>query len=474
MPNQTATTVPPYNYCLIPNFGNRYYFIRDWSHNEGVWEAQLEGDPLASFKTEIGEQDLYIKRASNESDGTIIDTAYPATTTITAQQSLANKYMMSTSKIEATEVFNLYDKQFHTGCIVFGIYGPNGSFTNTGTTWWVCSVSEFAKVAQKLMDYNITDSGLWETATVELPEDYAKAIADPIQYFAGIYWFPFGQEYITNEVPITSVGPTKFGYYNIVDLDFRARQILPDEDNPTIRTTMAISPHPQAATRGVFLNGAPYSRYHLFFPPFGEFDLDAGLLRDSTTIIATMKIDLCTGNARLDILSGTGLKYLGTWNGQMGVPISLTQMTYNPRGVVQGATQFVEGVASVAKSALMGGSNDSFAETKARFAGIYEGGKKAVGGIADAIEAAQPSVSNTGSNGSFLDFMSNRWPTVYSFHKLVVDEDLANLGRPLCKIRKPKDLGGYMICDGSHTVTIGTAEETLAINRFLQGGFYYE
>ena len=51
----TVPTVAPVNtftYCYIAKF-NRYYFVDDWTYNEGKWEASLTIDVLASHKTEI-------------------------------------------------------------------------------------------------------------------------------------------------------------------------------------------------------------------------------------------------------------------------------------------------------------------------------------------------------------------------------------------------------------------------------------
>ena len=496
-----STSAPPYNYMFIPNMGNRYYWVKNWIHVEGVWEAALEVDVLATYRTEIGNKDLYVLRSSYEFDGAVIDGMYPSKVTQSIQQSLTTQYRI-TSESGGTSTIStpLYNCPFQDGCIVFGVYGPNGSTVNTGITYWICEVTEFAKLAQNLMEYDITTDGAWETLTTKIPKDYAKAIADPAQYFAGIYWFPFWQAYITGETQILSSGPRKFGYYTI-DLDFKASQIVPQRDNPRIYATFATPKHPQAADRGIWLNESPNTTYHAFFPPFGEFDIPSNKLLDSDTCISTMYIDLATGNARLQLYSGQGIKYIGTWNGQVGVPVTISQMTYNPRGVLQGATQVVEGVAGAAKGTAqaIGGAfattphtfasqasdgswstkiaNVSTPNTEAMSGGLgdaYKGLKKSVGGALDAVEAAQPTVTNVGSNGSFLDWCSNLWPTIHTRFQILVDDKNDDIGRPLNKVRKPKDIPGFIVADHGYITTVGTAMETNMISQFLEGGFFYE
>ena len=499
--NFNSESAPPYNYMFIPNMGNRYYWVKNWIHIEGVWEASLEVDVLATFKEEIGNKDLYVLRSSYEFDGAVIDGMYPSKVVQQVQESLTREYRITSTQGGTSKISTpLYNCNFQDGCIVFGLYGPNGTTVNTGITYWLCDVSEFAKLANILMSYDITQNGAWETVSTQIPKDYAKAIADPAQYFAGIYWFPFWQGYISGESQITSSGPRKFGYYEL-DEDYKATQIVPQRDNPRIYATFATPKHPQANDRGIWLNDSPNTTYHTFFPPFGEFDIPSKALLESTTCVATMYIDLTTGNAKLQLISGQGLKYIGTWNGQVGVPLSITQMTYDPRGILQGATQIVEGVAGAAKGTAQAigsafnkapktfESQDSNGKWSTKTAQVsapnaggiveglgdaYKGLKTAVGGALDAVEAAQPTVQNVGSNGSFLDWCSNLWPTIHTKFLIVVDEKNDDIGRPLCKVRKPKNIPGFIVADHGYISTVGTAMETNMVAQFLEGGFFYE
>ena len=54
-----------YNYCYIQEF-SRYYFVSDWVWTDGLWTAELEVDPLGSWRTQIGQQSLYVLRAQSD------------------------------------------------------------------------------------------------------------------------------------------------------------------------------------------------------------------------------------------------------------------------------------------------------------------------------------------------------------------------------------------------------------------------
>lgn len=69
-------------YAQIGDFG-RYYFIREWRYDRGLWTAYLEVDVLASYKSSIGSQTLYVARSASSYDGDIKDMFYPTTSAST-------------------------------------------------------------------------------------------------------------------------------------------------------------------------------------------------------------------------------------------------------------------------------------------------------------------------------------------------------------------------------------------------------
>lgn len=67
-----------FNYCFLPAF-SRYYWVKNWTYSDGLWNASLTVDTLASYRDQIGSATEYVVRSSAKYDGTISDGLYPAT-----------------------------------------------------------------------------------------------------------------------------------------------------------------------------------------------------------------------------------------------------------------------------------------------------------------------------------------------------------------------------------------------------------
>ena len=61
-----------YNVAYIADF-NRYYWIRRWEYDKGLWTAYMKCDTLATYKPYIGGTNMYITRCSTAFDGNIPD-----------------------------------------------------------------------------------------------------------------------------------------------------------------------------------------------------------------------------------------------------------------------------------------------------------------------------------------------------------------------------------------------------------------
>ena len=67
------------NYAYIEEFG-RFYWIRDWVSDHNMWEAHLQVDPLASWRSGIRASSQYVDRADqNVIDNGIVDGKYACT-----------------------------------------------------------------------------------------------------------------------------------------------------------------------------------------------------------------------------------------------------------------------------------------------------------------------------------------------------------------------------------------------------------
>ena len=88
------------------------------------------------------------------------------------------------------------------------------------------------------------------------------------------------------------------------------------------------------------------------------------------------------------------------------------------------------------------------------------------------INALMPRAQSIGGGGSFAQLFTNTRLEYQWFRP--VDDDNSHNGRPLCQVKTPASLGGYMLIQDGDVAIDGTAAEADEIRTLLQSGFYYE
>lgn len=422
-----------YNYCYIPQF-ERYFFIEDWTFSGALWIASCVCDVLATYKTEIGATSLYILRASAASDGAITDTLYPAKTGCSFETSTAETPW---SLSGGSFCVGVIDGNADFGSVSYAIFNPTQM--------------------ERFMDGLLSDGWLSHNGFNSADMSYAlqKSLVNPLQYVVSAIYLPF------SSIP-TAVKNVKPGGFAVV-IASEAEAISPGATTRTFTRSFSIPKHPQAASRGAFLNQAPYSVYTLTIPPFGCVDLDSTVLRNASSVTCEVSVDLPTG---LGILTVTcnGI-VLNRLEANVGVPVQLSQVS---RDYVGAVTSALSGVASIA-----GGIGGGIATGGAM--GVVTGGSGVASGlssIGDAVKAIQPRVQSVGSGGSYAQ-LEKTWRLDAQFFPMV-DDDNAHNGRPYCKMATPSSLGGYLLVQDADVSIAGTGSEDARIRDYLQTGFYYE
>lgn len=424
-----------YNYCYIPQF-ERYFFIEDWSFSGALWIASCVCDVLATYKTEIGATSLYILRASAASDGAITDTLYPAKT--------GCSFETSTAATPWT---------LEGGVYCCGVIDGDPSFGSI--SYLLVSGSTMNSVVNAMM----SDAWLGNNGFQSADFSFAlqKALVNPLQYLVSCVYLPFAASG-------GSAHTFKPGGYQItIGSGLGTTAISPGGTTHKITRSLSIPKHPQAASRGAYLNQAPYSVYTLTVPPFGCIDLDSTVLRNASSVTCEVSVDLPTG---LGILTVTcnGI-VLNRLEANVGVPVQLSQVS---RDYVGAVTSALSGVASIA-----GGIGGGIATGGAM--GVVTGGSGVASGlssIGDAVKAIQPRVQSVGSGGSYAQ-LEKTWRLDAQFFPMV-DDDNAHNGRPYCRMATPSSLGGYLLVQDADVAIAGTGSEDARIRDYLQTGFYYE
>ena len=452
-----------YIYAQIPAFA-RYYFVNKWAFEDGLWVAYLNVDVLATYKVNIGNTSAYIERASamaNGSDGyydpRIIDLQYPA------------KASYDYQRVLMLPPWTGY--HVDTGTYVVGIIaGGIGSSTGGAVKYYAMTHQQVADMCRYLLDDQFfTAAGFSPTFGLnqQISHDVSKALLNPFQYIVSCMWFPASLEDITGSTP--QPVNVNVGSWSTTICQGYA---LPDQCGYWQDFTVVLPQHPQASTRGYYLNYSPYSEYTMFIPPFGSFPLDPTFIDNLSTRSLTCKInvDIITGKATLEIYntplaptSNVVTHHVVT--SQIGVPIQLAQVTSDYMGAATSLLQAGAGLVGVGAQMYAG-----------NVAGAVSSGSMALSSVGNAIQSAMPMAITQGANGSFLGLTNLMGPGAYITCKFtyIVDEDLPEIGRPLCQVRDISTFTGYIKCA---EVTIDypafDTEKTL-IHKHLLGGFFWE
>lgn len=418
-----------FNYCYIGDFF-RYYFIRDSiSLNANQIEYVLEVDALGSFKTQIGNTSEYVLRAASSYDGDITDSLYPTKGIVT--------HAVNTS---TNVVFDRNDIGYIVGCI-------NNETTNKfgAVQYYLMSSTELGKMMQYLLGVNLDAStdleNLIVNLSVEIQNGIAKALSNPTQYVVDSYAIPYASKLSTDSS--TSV---KTGYW------ITPASGAPLLDNVSFHIddgTIILAQHPQASSRGNYLNGAPFTKHWLCLGPFGIYPLDSNKFINVHEVEYYVSGDQF-GNVRCH-LSCQGARF-DTLYANVKCPFPLAQVSVDAMGAMQSAITAAAGV--------QGYSDGSVTQ---------EG---MANGILSFANSCLPQVQRSGAQGTMTGIFGN-FIAVSEFLD-VVDDDLTQRGRPLCQRKTINTLTGYILVSDPDIAITGTAEECKRIKDYMAGGFFYE
>lgn len=420
-----------YNYCYIEEY-NRYYFIDEWTYSEGLWTASLSVDVLASYKSAIGNKTLYVLRSAEESDEDIIDTFYPTTTDATIDVEVSGQVedLINTPLKYA----NYWTSILSQGVYVIGIVGNN----ETGASYYEFTPNNFKTLITNLFQFTPSDMS-------DVSNGIAKQLANPMQYITSVQWYSVS---LANEQ--SSSHSLKFGNYTITA---DCRDI--DHNVAKYKTTINVPKHPQASTRGNYLNSGRFSQYALFFNAFGTVELDPLKIMNCDEVLLYWDVDITSGKSLLFIKDEDGNR-IGSLEGKISVDIPLTQINVDTLGAISS-------VASSAGSALGSLLKGNVLGTASSI----------VNGAIGYAQANAPTATTKGTFNSLLNYEEG-YPMIVATFTPIVDEDLDHAGRPLCQNKQINTLSGYIQCRDGDVDIACTETELSAISSYLTEGFFYE
>ena len=509
-----------YNYCYIADF-ERYFFVRSWSWVLGRWECALEVDVLASFKTEIGESSLYVLRAYSKFNGNIVDTKYP----VEAVNVATNWNVKTFGGVSSPWNTNIYSAAVTDGFYVVSIVN-NDSGAIGAVSHYAFAPAVMAELMNKLYAaptwMNIQDANI--------SEDLQKMLFNPMQYITQVHWIPTG----FNTSGATGIHTIPYGWWSLT-LTGTVYKINTSNVKKNISIDISIPNHPQVGIgyRRRYLQLSPYTTAALYFPPFGFIPLDTTKLYMCDTVHCEVVLDVLTGKGTL-LVNGTrtedgvtgsaGTCYATT--AQVGVPISIAQMSVDMSALGQASTWvtaagislaagglqdslkdlkngLVEGVRSIfsgRESDLSGTLSSGLNKAKTIAAAFNQGGvaaeimaglnrgleyaadnqpsllgtlKEIASDIGSAALAAAGQCQSSGSTGGFAALQERVYIQWY-FQKIVNTNEKC-YGYPLCQTVKINTLSGFILCQSGDGISVTcTPTERQAICGFMEAGFYYE
>jgi hypothetical protein len=515
--NDNSVNPTNYTYAKVNEFG-RYYHIENWSWANGLWIAAMKVDTLATYKTDIGNAELYVVRSAARGDARVIDTKYPAIATLDNQ---------ITNTLASPWNVNIETATTAYGFFLVGVV--NNDINAVGATAYYA----FSAPAMRAFINKLYDSPAWTNITdANISTDLQKLVLNPIQYITSVLWIPYSLDGWTSADVTTSI---PVGWWNLtLDSTKPAVRLKTASAQTTFIRDITIPKHPQAQVgySKEWLNMSPYMQYALEFYPFGMIPIDASKLCGADKIRLQVKLDYITGIGNLRILKwldGANAPYEGaiySTVAQVGIPLALGQMSVDlsklgsaskwsaaiglgasssaafssatknitaEMSTLQAWRDEMSRTGSAAMSEFMGSGTGlkgrDFSRTGYAFdamlgtarwglrnfsnSTLSEEVKQAGSDIISGVIAATGVCESQGATGAFAQYTLPIYFT--AFYSRIVETDVANNGIPLCEKLKINTLGGYTQVANADALTIlSTPVEKRIVQAYLEGGFYYE
>lgn len=422
-----------YNYCYLPTF-SRYYWVKNWTYAGGLWVASLTVDTLASYRDQIGYSTEYVVRSSAKFDPKIADNLYPTKATITTRTIYAHSTPFTDDPESGSQ-----------GFFVVAVNAP-GYVSFGGSIYFAMSSTTF----QKLMAALLQNTDYLDISAEEISSNLTKALFNPIQYISKAFWIPCGNAAIGT--PITEI---PVGWWKMQNVG-NAYVIQNTNDKNVFTFSISTPHHPQHITRGVYTDGAPYSEYTLYCPPFGEIKLNANLFVLQSTLYCRLTVDYRTGDAILDLSFNKDFNTIFfSTSGNVSVPVQLAQITTNVNELAS-----LGGLIQTALGAVAGGIESFF------------GGGDVINGIASGAQQMTVSSQSKGGVASVAKYGITPYLTG-AFYDLV-DDNNEDHGRPLCQKVQLFSIPGFMMVDDPDIALPATAAEIDSVKSYMKNGFFLE
>lgn len=490
--------VVKYNYVLVPELDNRYYFIDDWTFENGLWRATTSEDFLATWKGTILESTQYVRRSTHGADPTLEDNFY------TYSLGGVITKICRPPKNEAWQIPDSPDTNYRAYITVNSLglqRNPRKHGLEINEKGTIKIESTVAMNTYTLKDLRATLKSQ-NTSKINLYDFILRAYVLPVQPASDdiVYDVPFpyyGMLYYGDEHDMLVDVVRAYGSSDPMDYletwgTFPQARLynLPAQfpegyedyfcaiKDMSVRTVSWVIENPVYSEEvEMYKRSRNYQKLFLKFQPFGTIEIDPNLHLEEKNIIVKADVALGSGDAVLYVATGGEFMPVASTNVAVQIPLAqtVTNETAYRNQQIAGWTSLITNGVGIIAGACSGGA--SALGTVGR-----------VGNIVNA--AASMSVPmQTGSQiqGQPGSAVFDSVPTLVTYRYLSTPTDVNRFGGPTMRTMLLKDLAGatapdYEVTKKGFCATTEAhidrydmlATERSAIEELLNGGVYFE
>lgn len=472
--NAPAQISTAWNYIFIAEF-QRYYFIRNWTWLNGVWQVDGVVDVLATYKTDIGNMSEYVLRSASESNGQVIDLQYPTTA-----ETRVNATDLSIGASNLPSFLTIYGMGYY----VLGVISNDPSSSMGAVTYYQMSASQLADLKAYMMsDTFLNDQALDVQTVVDiLPVELLKTLYDPFKYICSCTWMPFPIGDIPSSLKTSAA--IAFGWWEPTDAgtNITGYRLNPNGYVKTYSERFPVYGHPQRFDRGVYLDHAPFADRMLYYPPYGSVPINDDSIIGGDFIRIEINVDMILGDSVLTVYHDrpigqdtyNNMGVLARVSAPLGVSIQLAQTSVDVEGTVSAvALNFANNSIKTFEGSMgkyFGGDVGKVLQSGVDTLVAAPG--NALSALGDAIGNPVGQLQTSGTNGSIAQYTVH--PYFVQKWRIVADDDNTQKGRPLCQVKTLNTLSGFMMIDTPDISLSCMEPERQQIAAFMSGGFFFE
>lgn len=437
-----------FNYAYIAKFA-RYYWITDWTYDDGLWHASMKVDVLATFRPQILAASAFV--AYDETTNTdLVDSRLSMLTakTIEHKTGMFSKLgqgttdggaviVMCTGKnstaafamqpIQISQLMNNVVTWANATFIDPATAYPGSPNDSFGEALWNAlkgSVAWWKRVAVNVGSNGDAAENI--RAAVQLPVDISDIDGTNIQICLGQYETNIYAKRISSRILYDSCQVQIPWRYT----DWRANE--------------------------------PYTEVFLYIPYVGNIKMPNSVLIDETDLRIYAVIDLLSGDAVFRVYVEPSDELIGSYSANIGASYPIGASNISPAQTVTGI--------STAAGAIVAGA------AKGGAAGAAIGALGAIQGIMAANTPNSSSVGG-GGGGASQGLLGSCIVSVIAHNTNMIPGDVdatTIMGTPTMRVKPLANVTGYLETRGAAITGDMTATEHAELNAMLDGGIYVE